>query len=122
MLGDVDRARDAVQEAFAHALRHRGDLREAESVNAWLWQIMVNVCRAEKRHQVMGLDDSYEFEANRPSRRLARSTSRDSSSSRQSQRGRRRPPTSRSASSLRAGFACSRRAWKSDRACGGRKR
>jgi len=27
MLGDVDRARDAVQEAFAHALRHRGDLR-----------------------------------------------------------------------------------------------
>jgi DNA-directed RNA polymerase specialized sigma24 family protein len=52
MLGDVDGARDAVQEAFAHALRHRRDLREAESLNAWLWQIVVNVCRVEKRHPV----------------------------------------------------------------------
>ncbi len=63
MLGDVDRARDAVQEAFAHALRHRGDLREAESLHAWLWRIMVNVCRVEKRHPVIGLDESYELEA-----------------------------------------------------------
>jgi len=64
MLGDVDRARDAVQEAFAHALRHRGDLREAESLHPWLWRIVVNVCRVEKRHSVIGLDESYELEAN----------------------------------------------------------
>src|SRR4029453_15153244 len=64
MLGDVDRARDAVQEAFAHALRHRGDLREAESLHAWLWRIVVNVCRVERRHSVIGLDESYELEAN----------------------------------------------------------
>ena len=64
MLGDVDRARDAVQEAFAQALRHRGDLRDAERLHAWLWQIMVNVCRVERRHSVIRLDESYELEGN----------------------------------------------------------
>jgi len=64
MLGDVDRARDAVQEAFAHALRSRGDLQNAESLNAWVWRIVVNVCRVEKRHPLTGLDERYEFEAN----------------------------------------------------------
>ena len=64
MLGDVDRARDAVQEAFARALRHRSDVREAKSLDAWLWRIVVNVCRVEKRHPVMRLDASYELEAN----------------------------------------------------------
>jgi RNA polymerase sigma-70 factor (ECF subfamily) len=64
MLGDVDRARDAVQEAFAHALRRRGDLQQVESLNAWLWRIVVNVCHVEKRHSVTGLDERYELVAN----------------------------------------------------------
>jgi RNA polymerase sigma-70 factor (ECF subfamily) len=64
MLGDVDGARDAVQEAFAHALRSRGDLQYAESLNAWLWRIVVNVCRVEKRHSETGLDERYELAAN----------------------------------------------------------
>ena len=64
MLGDVDRARDAVQEAFAHALRSRGDLQDAESLYAWLWRIVVNVCRVEKRHSMTGLDERYELAAN----------------------------------------------------------
>jgi RNA polymerase sigma-70 factor, ECF subfamily len=64
MLGNVDRARDAVQEAFAQALRHRGDLREAERLHHWLWRIVVNVCRVEKRHSVIGLDERYELETN----------------------------------------------------------
>ena len=64
MLGDVDRARDAVQEAFAHALRSRGDLQHAESLHAWLWRIVVNVCRVEKRHPLTGLDERHELEAN----------------------------------------------------------
>jgi RNA polymerase sigma-70 factor (ECF subfamily) len=64
MLGDVDSARDAVQEAFAHSLRSRGDLQHVESLHAWLWQIVVNVCRVEKRHPVAGLDERYELEAN----------------------------------------------------------
>jgi RNA polymerase sigma-70 factor (ECF subfamily) len=64
MLGDADRARDAVQEAFAHALRCRGDLHHAESLHPWLWRIVVNVCRVEKRHPLIGLDEKYELEAN----------------------------------------------------------
>ena len=64
MLGDVDRARDAVQEAFAHALRSRGDLERPDSLYAWLWRIMVNVCRVEKRHPLTGLDERFELEAN----------------------------------------------------------
>ncbi|MGH3134879.1 MAG: RNA polymerase sigma factor [Gaiellaceae bacterium] len=65
MLGDVDRARDAVQEAFANALRSRGDLQHAESLHAWLWRIVVNICRVEQRHSVTGLDQRYELEATR---------------------------------------------------------
>jgi RNA polymerase sigma-70 factor (ECF subfamily) len=64
MLGDVESARDAVQEAFAHALRSRGDLRHAGNLYAWLWRIVVNVCRVEKRHALTGLNESYELEAN----------------------------------------------------------
>lgn len=64
MLGDVDRARDAVQEAFAHALRSRGGLRRPESLDAWLWRIVVNVCRVEQRHPLSELDERYEVDAN----------------------------------------------------------
>lgn len=64
MLGDVDRARDAVQEAFAHALRSRGGLRRPESLDAWLWRIVVNVCRVEQRHPHRELDERYEVDAN----------------------------------------------------------
>jgi RNA polymerase sigma-70 factor (ECF subfamily) len=64
ILGDVDRARDAVQEAFAHALRSRGDLRHMENLYAWLFRILVNVCRIEKRHPLTGLDESHELQAN----------------------------------------------------------
>jgi RNA polymerase sigma-70 factor, ECF subfamily len=64
MLGDVDSARDAVQEAFAHALRSRGDLQHAESLNAWVWRIVVNVCRVDKRHPLTRLDERYELGAN----------------------------------------------------------
>jgi RNA polymerase sigma-70 factor (ECF subfamily) len=64
MLGDVESARDAVQEAFAHALRSRGDLQYAGNLYAWLWRIVVNVCRVEKRHPLTALDERYELEAN----------------------------------------------------------
>jgi RNA polymerase sigma-70 factor (ECF subfamily) len=60
MLGDMDRARDAVQEAFARALRSRGDLRHLESLQPWLWQTLVNVCRVELRHPLARLDEAYE--------------------------------------------------------------
>ena len=64
MLGDVDRGRDAVQEAFARALRPRSDLHRVEGLHGWLWRTLVNVCRAEKRHPVIRLDESYEAKTN----------------------------------------------------------
>jgi RNA polymerase sigma-70 factor, ECF subfamily len=63
MLGDLDRGRDAVHEAFVRALRSRGELRRVESLPAWLWQTVVNVCRDEYRHAVAYLDEGYEPEA-----------------------------------------------------------
>jgi RNA polymerase sigma factor (sigma-70 family) len=55
ILGDVDEGRDAVQEAFAHALRSRRDLRHLEGLSGWLWRIVVNVCLAEKRRRTSRL-------------------------------------------------------------------
>ena len=51
-------------EAFAHALRSRGNLQYAGNLDAWLWRIVVNVCRVETRHPLTALDERYELEAN----------------------------------------------------------
>ena len=42
ILGDVELARDAVQEAFARAITFRDDYRGNGSLGAWLWRIVVN--------------------------------------------------------------------------------
>lgn len=47
--GDEDRARDAVQEAFARALRAREGFRGEGSVESWLWRTLTNVCLREAR-------------------------------------------------------------------------
>src|SRR5262249_17474002 len=60
MLGDRERGRDAVQEAFARALRSRGDLGGVASLDAWLWQTLVNVCRVEARRPFSPLDEAPE--------------------------------------------------------------
>ena len=49
LLGDRERARDAVQEAFAVALRERRSFRGEGSLDGWLWRTFVNVCRQEQR-------------------------------------------------------------------------
>jgi RNA polymerase sigma-70 factor, ECF subfamily len=51
ILGDVDTGRDAVQEAFARALRSRGTLRDDDRLSGWLWRTLVNVCLAEKNRR-----------------------------------------------------------------------
>jgi len=43
ILGDADAGREAVQEAFALALRHRGDFRGEGSLEGWLWRTLVRV-------------------------------------------------------------------------------
>jgi RNA polymerase sigma-70 factor (ECF subfamily) len=51
-LGDVERGRDAVHEAFVSAIRSVGDFRGQGRLETWLWRILMNACTAEKRRRV----------------------------------------------------------------------
>jgi RNA polymerase sigma-70 factor (ECF subfamily) len=62
-LGDVERGRDAVHEAFVRALRSRAGFRGEGTLESWLWKILVNVCLAEKRHTSVPLDAATELAA-----------------------------------------------------------
>ena len=44
--GDSDRARDAVQEAFARAVRGRRSFRCEGPLEAWVWRIVLNAARS----------------------------------------------------------------------------
>lgn len=58
--GSHDSARDAVQEAFARALRQRRRLRREESLAPWVWTIALRVAvdsRPRHRHAEEGLAD-----------------------------------------------------------------
>jgi RNA polymerase sigma factor (sigma-70 family) len=44
--GDVERGRDAVQEGFARAIRHRYDFRGEGSLESWVWTCVLNAARA----------------------------------------------------------------------------
>jgi RNA polymerase sigma factor (sigma-70 family) len=61
---DVDGGRDAVQEAFARALRSRRDLRHLDRLNGWLWRTLVNICLVEKRHPFVPLEQAREPRVN----------------------------------------------------------
>ena len=47
--GDADRGRDAVQDAFGSALRRRRTFRGEAPLEAWLWRLVVNQARDERR-------------------------------------------------------------------------
>ena len=49
IVGDREVARDAVQEAFALAVRSRARFRGEGPLEAWLWRIVVNTARTESR-------------------------------------------------------------------------
>jgi RNA polymerase sigma-70 factor (ECF subfamily) len=51
LLGDREHARDAVHEAFARALRHPRKLHHVESLEAWMWRTVTNVCLDERRRR-----------------------------------------------------------------------
>jgi len=55
-LGDVERGRDAVHEAFVSAIRSVGDFRGQSRLESWLWRILVNVCLAEKRRRAVPIE------------------------------------------------------------------
>jgi RNA polymerase sigma-70 factor (ECF subfamily) len=46
--GSYDSARDAVQEAFARALKQRGSLREDASLEAWVWRIALRTALEQR--------------------------------------------------------------------------
>lgn len=46
--GSYDSARDAVQEAFARALKQRGSLREDASLEAWVWRIAIRTALEQR--------------------------------------------------------------------------
>jgi RNA polymerase sigma-70 factor, ECF subfamily len=47
--GDSDRARDAVQEGFATAVRKRSSFRGDGPLEAWVWRIVLNAARSDVR-------------------------------------------------------------------------
>ena len=54
--GDSERARDAVQEAFATAVRKRGSFRSEGPLEAWVWRIVLNSARSDVRRSVPTVD------------------------------------------------------------------
>jgi RNA polymerase sigma factor (sigma-70 family) len=47
--GDAERARDAVQDAFATAIRKRSSFRGDGPLEAWVWRIVLNAARSDVR-------------------------------------------------------------------------
>jgi RNA polymerase sigma factor (sigma-70 family) len=49
LLGDPEAARDAVQDAFADAVRNRESFRGEGSLEGWVWRTVVNAARMQRR-------------------------------------------------------------------------
>jgi RNA polymerase sigma-70 factor (ECF subfamily) len=54
--GDGDCARDAVQDAFATAVRKRGSFRGDGPLEAWVWRIVLNAARSDARRATHAAD------------------------------------------------------------------
>lgn len=54
IVGDEDAGRDAVQDAFAKAVRKRRRFRGEGSLEAWVWPIVVNAARDARRRRARG--------------------------------------------------------------------
>jgi RNA polymerase sigma factor (sigma-70 family) len=50
-----ERAHDVVQEAFARAIRSSDSYRGEGTVEAWLWQVLINAARAGRQQPVAAL-------------------------------------------------------------------
>lgn len=63
--GDGEAGRDAVQDAFATAVRRRSSFRGTGPLEAWLWRIVVNEARRYARERsLLPLDEAREPSAN----------------------------------------------------------
>ena len=52
VIGDSERARDAVQEAFATAIRKRRSFRGDGPLEAWVWRIVLNTANSDTRRSI----------------------------------------------------------------------
>lgn len=52
MTGDLHRAEDLSQEAFARVFAHRGDYQASGRFSTWLWRIALNLCQDELRRRM----------------------------------------------------------------------
>jgi RNA polymerase sigma-70 factor, ECF subfamily len=62
LVGTSERAHDAVQEAFARALRQREEFRGEGSLEGWVWRIAFRLALASRRElQGVSLEDTFEL-------------------------------------------------------------
>lgn len=54
--GDTERARDAVQEAFATAVRERRSFLREGPLEAWVWRIVLNAARLQVRRGIQPIE------------------------------------------------------------------
>jgi RNA polymerase sigma factor (sigma-70 family) len=53
IVGDRERALEAVHDGFADAMRARRDLRDASALEAWVWRSVVNAARKATRRPLV---------------------------------------------------------------------
>lgn len=61
IVGDEERARDAVQDAFAAAMRNRRSFRGEGALDGWVWRIVVNAARRNARTAAWPDSDLFAF-------------------------------------------------------------
>jgi RNA polymerase sigma-70 factor, ECF subfamily len=61
IVGDEDRARDAVQDGFAAAMRNRRAFRGEGALDGWVWRIVVNAARQNARAATLVDSDALAF-------------------------------------------------------------
>ena len=54
--GDPEQAHDAVQEAFATAVRKRRSFRGEGPLEAWVWRIVLNAARSDRRRSIAAIE------------------------------------------------------------------
>jgi len=62
LLGNLDDARDAVQEVFLRLYKYLHTMDETRQMEPWLYRVTVNVCRDLGRKRASGIHVSYEQE------------------------------------------------------------
>jgi RNA polymerase sigma-70 factor (ECF subfamily) len=68
LLGRLDLAEDAAQEAFLRLHRHLARFDESRELGPWLYRVVVNVCRSDltrraRSPRVLGLDEAPELKS-----------------------------------------------------------